>query len=662
MLSASYAAVFAGGFILALLLTPVVRRVAAACGALDLPGGRKIHTQPVPRLGGLAVLAAVVLAVAAALWLNPTLRPAIAGTLGAARWSVLGAAALLVVIMGSIDDIAGLSARLKFVIEIGAAAAVVFVAGAPQAIDLSPFASSVHLGILGPILGILWIVTVTNAVNMSDGMDGVASGLGAIAAAALGLMSLTLGNTIAATVLLALAGALIGFLPHNLRSPKTFLGDTGSLGVGFVLGSASLVGLEHGGTWMAAPAFLALALLLAECCLTVARRTLRSVRVVRTDLPRERFILERGHPQLFVADRRHIHHRLLDLGLPQDWALALLFALGGVLAVLGVTAVRWPALGPFVGLAAIATLVYFAPRWLYEELRVLERGALLPLLDSRLIHSRAFHALYDVTLVAISYLTAEALVNGLAVLSSDHLIWARAATVSVAALFAFWLAGLYRLTYRHAGISEMLRASRAVVLGVVLGAGALIVAFGYDLQLATWLLLLLFLVSSIVVGRLSFRILDHIHQRGRNGGRHVLIFGAGRGGSLALRAMLENRSLGFEPVAFADDDPGKWGRQFQGFVVHPGERLEPLLRSLEVDDLVVSTGKLGETRRSILVDACHSTGVRLLSFRLQWEEAFGNGAAVADSGPRDAVPPIVVDDPPVADALTQPTLDTATAN
>jgi UDP-GlcNAc:undecaprenyl-phosphate GlcNAc-1-phosphate transferase len=534
----------------------------------------------------------------------------------------------LIFILGGIDDVVDLSAWSKFVIEIAAATAVVVAAGAPWALGFSPFAGLVHVGVLEPIIGVLWIVAITNAMNMLDGMDGVASGLGAIAAVALGVMSFMLGNTVAALVLLALAGALLGFLPHNLRKPKTFLGDSGSLAVGFILGSASLVGLEQNGTWMVVPALLALAIPLAECSLTVLRRSMTALKVIHlTDQPEERFVLRGAWPRLFVPDRRHIHHRLLDLGLPRGRALLLLYVLGGTLAVLGVAAVRWQFSGPFVGLVAVATLVYLAPRWLYEELRLLERGSFLPLLDSRLIRSRAFHVAYDAVAVAVSYLAAQALVHGLSVFSADGLIWARSGAVIAAALFGFWVAGLYRCAYRHAGVSEALRASRAVVLGVVLGAGASILGFRHGSNLASWFLFLFFLVCLVVVGRLSFRILDELYQRARNGGRRVVIFGAGRGGGLALRAMLSNPSLGLMPVAFVDDDPGKRGRQYQGFPVYSGKQMEPLLRSLRADDLVVSTRKVDDERRAGLADACLNTGVRLLNFGLQLEE--GNGASAS---------------------------------
>lgn len=629
----SYPAILTLALLLALLLTPAVRRAALACGAVDVPGGRKQHLAPVPRWGGVAVGLAAALSVTGALALEPGLRPAVAGTLGGARWTALASAALAVFLLGGVDDLKGVSARLKFACEVIAASVVVLVVGPPRAIDLSPLAGPLELGILGAVLGVLWIVTLTNAVNLIDGVDGAAAGNGAISAVAMALMSLTLGNTIATVTLLALAGALIGFIPYNLRARKTFLGDSGSLSVGFVLGAGSLVGLQHDGRWMAIPALLALAIPLGECTLTVMRRSLSALEFQHMhDDPAERYVLRSSWPRLFAPDRRHIHHRLLDLGMSGERALTLLYGMSVMLAVLGVVAVRWPMLGPFVVLVGAAAAVYFAPRWLYEELRVLQRGALLPLYEGRWASSRLAHAGYDAAAAAVSFLLAEALVHGSAAMADPGLVPRTAAVVS-AMLVGLWLAGLYRIGLRHAGLSETLRASRAVVLGAVLAAAA-VGLFPHDLRAAVWGLFLFFMLSAVVPMRMSFRLFDHAHQRGRNEGRPALIFGAGRAGKLALQEMLSNPRLGLVPVGFVDDDVGKWGREFKGYRIYPSVGLDSLCRALGVEDVVLSTQKLPEDREAELMWACGWAGFRVLRFGVSWEE--GNGHAGNGGGQAEA--------------------------
>jgi UDP-GlcNAc:undecaprenyl-phosphate GlcNAc-1-phosphate transferase len=640
----------------------VVRRLAITWGAIDLPGERKIHTQPVPRLGGVAVLASVAVVVTAALWLSPDLRPAIASSLGAARWSVLASAALLVIVMGSVDDLVGLPARLKFLIEIAAAAAVVLVAGAPETIDFRPFAGSVHLGILEPVIAIFLIVALANAVNMTDVVDGVAGGVSAIAAAALALMSLTVGNLVATTVLLALSGALVGFLPHNFRTPKIFLGDTGSLGAGFILGAAALVGLQRDGTWLAVPALLALAVPLAELSLTILRRILRAMAVVRTSLPSERFVLHAGKPGLFVADRRHVPHRLLELGLHKRGALTVLYTTGACLGALGFAAVRWPSLGPLAGMVAVGAVIFFAPRWLYGELRILERGALLPLLENRLIRHRLVHTAYDAVVVFSASIAVAVMMGGWNVVTSGGAAaWWHAAVATAAALLGFWLAGLYRAAYRHAGISEALRATRSVVLGMVFAGGALTLLRDYDVTLPAWLLQTFLVLTGVMGARVSFRVLDHLYLQGQRGDRRTLIFGAGRGGDLALREIRCNPQLDLEPVGFLDDSPNKWGRRIHGLVVHKGENLEHLFRRLAVDSVIVSTLKIPSHRQQSLTTACLQSGVRLLSLDLSLGEMANGGIEETLATPEMALTaPVDVSDPMLDTVPTQPYINTRT--
>ncbi len=605
---------FVGAAILSLALTPLVRRAAVRLGAVDLPDHRKIHAVPVPRLGGVAVGAAIALAVLAAFLASPVLPAALFGGVGAARWAALGAASVAILVAGAIDDARGLSARLKFIIECGAAAVVVLVAGAPHAIALGPSTGSIELGAAGAVFAVLWIVTLTNAVNMTDVVDGVAGGIGTISAFSLGVVSFLHGRVVATAVLLGLSGALLGFLPHNFRTPRIFLGDSGSLLVGFLLGAASLVGLGQGGTWLLLPAALALGLPLAECGLTVTRRTLRAVSVRRTTSPREGFVLHRGSPGLFIPDSRHIPHRLLRQGLSQPAALAILYGIAAALGALAFVSVRWPWVGLWGGVVALFGLGYAAAWWWYEELRLLDRGAFLPLFDNRLVHHRAVHALYDAIVTVGSFLLAGALVPGQGAGSVE------VGVVAVTTVFGFWLAGLYRGSYLHAGLAEVLRASRAVVVGLVLGAGVTLLGFRSAWPFAGWVLYFYFLLTAVVTGRLLFRLLDHAHQRARQGTRRALIFGAGRGGELALREMLSNPDLGFLPVGFVDDDPRLEKATVYGYPVHGGtEGLEQVLTSLDVDNLIVAIRNLAPARLAEVAAVCRRRGVRVLSFHMQWQ-------------------------------------------
>ena len=620
-LGVSVTLVIVGSALLASLITPVVRRLAISLGAVDIPDHRKIHSDPVPRLGGVAVALTVVIVVGTLLASRSDLRRLVEFELGLVAAIVIPIAILSIVAVGVLDDIHGLSARTKLLAELVAAGAVVATL-APLGLDLSPIITDLSFPFVGPALAILWIVAIANAVNMMDGVDGVAGGVSALAATFLAAMAFVLGQTMAALFLLIVSGAVIGFLPHNFRSKRIFLGDSGSLGLGFTLGVAGIVALRPDGMWLVLPALLVLALPLVEVGLTVLRRTLRALAVNRrADGLTERFVLSVGRPALFEPDRRHVPHRLLQLGLPQSGAVAALYAIAFAAGALAFATVRWPWLGPFGVLAAFAALVYFAPRWLYRELRILERGALLPLLETRLVRSRTLQGLYDIVALAITYVAAQALVQGGSFpMSGVGSLAAEAAIAATAGFSGFWLAGLYRVAYRHAGISEALRATRATLFGVALAESAVLVLLASPIYLSAALLFLFLALIAVVGARLSFRVLDHIHQQGRHADRRILLYGAGRGGDLAIRELLSNPTLGLEPVGFVDDDPQKWRRKFHGLTVHAGFELAELLRKLNVDDVVICAAKLGLFRRRSLTRVCRRAGVRVLSFDFSWNE------------------------------------------
>jgi UDP-GlcNAc:undecaprenyl-phosphate GlcNAc-1-phosphate transferase len=172
-----------------------------------------------------------------------------------------------------------------------------------------------------------------------------------------------------------------------------------------------------------------------------------------------------------------------------------------------------------------------------------------------------------------------------------------------------------------AGVPEVRGLDDLVGLGTAVAAalagGVIWLLPTQDFRLSIWLLSSFFAASAVVGGRLSFRVLDHTHQQGRPGDRRVLIFGAGRGGDLAVRAILATPQLGLRPVGFVDDDPEKWGHSFHGLTVYPGEHLGRLLGEFQVDDVIVSTRKLPLDRYDAVKLACARAGSRPLSFDLR---------------------------------------------
>jgi UDP-GlcNAc:undecaprenyl-phosphate GlcNAc-1-phosphate transferase len=292
------------GAALALVLTPLAARLAMRIGAIDEPGARHIHAVATPRLGGPAILLAVVLA----LYFTSLLD----GWSGAMWWSqwpklgVLAIGALMVMMVGAVDDVRPLRPVIKLMVETAAASMVV--CGGYRIDSLGAF----QLGLFAFPLSVFFLVTAANAVNLVDGLDGLAVGLCLSISATLLLLCWSGGQRETMWMLAALCGVLLGFLRYNFHPARMFLGDSGALLLGFVIGASALsISHQMSGLGATAAPFLALGLPLAEVALTASRR------------------MSRATP-IFAADCDHIHHRLLGFGFSHRKAVLLLYGVGAV--------------------------------------------------------------------------------------------------------------------------------------------------------------------------------------------------------------------------------------------------------------------------------------------------------------------------------------------
>jgi len=303
--------------VLSLLLIPLARRVAVRLGALDEPGDRKIHAQTMPRAGGIAIFLAFVGVVVVGYLLLPHvrevswLRPLLGAALDVARDAqrvegklvalLLGAACVFAV--GLADDVFG--NRFPVLLK---AAGQVLAAGILIASGVrTSFLPTEWLNIL---ITLLWLVGITNAFNLLDNMDGLSAGVAFVAAGILFLNAWRLGGFLIATVLLAFMGSLLGFLVHNFHPARIFLGDCGSLFIGYVMASVTL--LERYVSHASSSLFPILMPVLVLAIPLVDTMTVIFIRV------------REGRP-IYVGDRRHLSHRLLTLGFSQRGAALFLY-------------------------------------------------------------------------------------------------------------------------------------------------------------------------------------------------------------------------------------------------------------------------------------------------------------------------------------------------
>ena len=295
--------------IVSLVCTPVVKSLAFKVGAVDVPkDNRRMHKHPIPRMGGLAIFFGFMLSVLVFLPLTEQLQGMLLGS-------------VIIVILGIFDDIYALPAKPKFLIQIVAALVAVMAGNRiyflsnPNIFSSEPFWD---LGLLSIPISVLWIVAITNAVNLIDGLDGLACGVSTISSMTLLVIALIVAEPDVAILTAALAGACMGFLPYNLNPAKIFMGDTGSTFLGFILATVSIQGLFkfHMIISFAVP-FLMLGLPIFDTCFAILRR------------------LAKGQSPM-SPDRGHIHHRLIDMGFTQKQAVAVLYVIS---AILGLSAV-----------------------------------------------------------------------------------------------------------------------------------------------------------------------------------------------------------------------------------------------------------------------------------------------------------------------------------
>ena len=313
--------------ILSFLLTPPVKKLAYRIGAIDVPkDGRRMHKRPTPRLGGLAIFGGFLVAAIVTGHITPQ-----------RLWILAGAA--VIVVLGIFDDRNALSAKFKFVVQIVAAAIPVIFGNLRIAMFTNPFLFSDslywNLGALSIPITILWIVAITNAVNLIDGLDGLAVGVSSIASMTMLAVALFIGETEIAVILAALAGACVGFMPYNLNPASIFMGDTGSTFLGYTLATLSIQGLfkVYALISFAVP-FLILGLPIFDTAFAIVRRVLS------------------GRSPL-APDRGHVHHRLIDMGFNQKQAVAILYVISVVLGLIAVVLTTSGELRAMVLVAAV---------------------------------------------------------------------------------------------------------------------------------------------------------------------------------------------------------------------------------------------------------------------------------------------------------------------
>ncbi|MEJ5365531.1 MAG: hypothetical protein WHS86_10540 [Desulfosoma sp.] len=594
---------FAGALALAWRLTPIVGRWAARHGKVAVPREDRWHKKATPLLGGMAIVGAFYAVTTLAMFV---------GLMGAGSRSLVPVLPLLLCgvgmfLLGLWDDFRNLSPQTKLVGQIVLAAVLVF-----YGYKIDWFVSKTA----NTFLSILWIVGITNAFNLLDNMDGLSAGVAAVAAFFLLAFETVTGGGLPADPHMLLVpiflGAVLGFLRHNAYPASIFMGDCGSLFLGFLLAGISTQNelSRHGHLVpiVLAPLFV--------FCLPVADMAL--VSVMRTVFCRS----------VACGGRDHTSHRLVAIGLDEKRAVRVLYgfsALGGAVALLSALDMGlFYAAGSLFVLLTVVFLVRLAQVRVYPpgEKSLLEKKPALTVLWVQFTYKkRVFEVLLDVFLISFCYWLAYYLrYERWADPGAFPLFLNSLPVVLVCCLAAYVGCGIYRGVWRYTTLSDVSAHAMAVSAGVCLSVAVLVFAYdfrGYSRTVFAifWMLTLISLAGS----RLSFRLLsEFLNKLAQKTGRRTLIYGANRSGGYVLQELLENKALGLVPVGFIDEDERTVRRRLFGYKVLGSLRnLRKLIRRYGVQEIIVASRDVSQEIAETLNAVCREMGVVLRRAELQ---------------------------------------------
>ena len=320
-----YLLTFVVAFGVSAAVLPFVIRLAHRFGAVDRPDARRVHRGEIPRLGGIGIALGFCLGVGTGLLVAGRAH-AVMGEVHNQAWFGTAIGLGIIFVAGLLDDLYQFRPQTKFLLQVVAAGAAVSTGVTVEAVRL-PFGGPWSLGVLGPVVAFGWILLVTNALNLIDGLDGLAGGLTLIMAAPVAAVALTSDQFAVVVCACALAGSVMGFLRYNFAPARIFMGDGGSQFLGFALAAISLRGYHKGTTAIAILVpLLAFGLPLLDLGMAILRRSGREHAAERGSTPMR--VLKR----ISRADREHLHHNLLDLGLSPRKAVFALYTIAALFA------------------------------------------------------------------------------------------------------------------------------------------------------------------------------------------------------------------------------------------------------------------------------------------------------------------------------------------
>jgi UDP-GlcNAc:undecaprenyl-phosphate GlcNAc-1-phosphate transferase len=590
-------------FILCVVLMPLIRRASFRLGRVAKPREDRWNRMPTPTLGGVGIFLAFSISLLVAALINHEFTQI--------PWGLLVGSGVMF-FLGLYDDFKQITPPTKLLGQILAATVVIYF-GYTTGFFNPRISNNIIAQIPNILVSFVWLVGITNAINLLDNMDGLAGGIAAITAGILSFFFWRSGNLALLTVSATLAGSILGFLVFNFPPASIFMGDSGSLFLGFTLAATAIAHHQPQASnvfaVMGVPTILFLLPIVDTSLVTITR-------ILRGQSPAQ-------------GGRDHTSHRLIAFGLSERQAVLVLY---GVALVSGVVAAVLESLDYDLSLVLVPLLIvslallaaYLGRLKVVVSTPKARNGAITRLMVELTYKRRLLEIILDFFLIGVAYYLAFWTRYGLSMNDASLELFLRSLPIAFGgAYISFFLFGVYRGVWRYVGVDDLIQFVKAALGSVVLVAIVAFIIYSPTVYSPVILILFgLYLFLALAATRSSFKILDQAsaHQT-RAQEERVLICGAGDAGEMAVRWILMNPQLGFRPVGFLDSDPYNVGRHIHGVEIIGGvEKLETILEEKHVDGIVVTIDdRLTDESLQKVLHISRTRGRWVRTLRLEFE-------------------------------------------
>jgi len=588
--------------ILSLIAVSVIRRVSKKLGFIAQPRQDRWNKNPTPTLGGVGiylafVITVVVYSIVDHSWDNVRLGILISAT---------GMFAL-----GLYDDIKPITPPVKLLGQIVAASVVVFMGFTTDFFTVR-LPGNILAQIPNILITFLWLIGITNAINLIDNMDGLAGGISLITAGILSFLFWKAGNTPLLALSLALAGSLLGFLYFNFPPASIFMGDSGSLFIGFTLATLAIARQPQASNVFAilgVPTILFLMPILDTALVTVTR-------IIRGQSPSQ-------------GGQDHTSHRLIAFGLSERQTL---FVLYGVAIISGIVAIVLESLDYDLSLVLIPLLMisiaiftaYLSRMKVVVSPSPNKASTFTKFVVEFTYRRRIFEIVLDFFVISVAYYLSFWTMNGFSMNTSalEQYFYTLPIALS-SAYISFLLFGVYRGVWKYVDVDEIINFIKVVLTSVFILAIVIEIIYKFKgYSPVVFLLFAIFLFLGLTATRSSFKVLDQIsNKQARGEEQRVIICGAGDAGEMAVRWIQMNPQLHFHPIGFLDRDSMNKGRHIHGIEILGGyDMLNSIVDQEEVDGIIITENDLDTyaTLREIS-SICRSYGCWIRTLKLEFE-------------------------------------------